>query len=105
MTATATHDTNRGEDARARLVALPELASEWAGLVGRWKGLNAKYIGHDNGVRSPSVAFEYMLYQALIGAWPDDLDLEFTKRMQAYAIKAAREAKLETSWLNPNGGA
>jgi (1->4)-alpha-D-glucan 1-alpha-D-glucosylmutase len=48
------------------------------------------------------VAFEYMLYQALIGAWPLAPDPDFTARMQAYALKAAREAKLETSWLNPN---
>lgn len=102
MNTTATHDTKRGEDARARLLALPELASEWAGLVGRWKELNARYITHREGSRSPSVAFEYMLYQALIGAWPEKVDADFTKRMQTYAVKAAREAKLETSWLNPN---
>ena len=102
MTATATHDTKRGEDARARLLAIPEFAGEWAGLVGRWKELNARHIGHNGDVRSPSAAFEYMLYQALIGAWPDVVDSQFTERIQAYAIKAAREAKLETSWLNPN---
>jgi (1->4)-alpha-D-glucan 1-alpha-D-glucosylmutase len=44
-----------------------------------------------------------MLYQALIGAWPlDGIDKTFVERMQAYAVKAAREAKQETSWLNPN---
>jgi (1->4)-alpha-D-glucan 1-alpha-D-glucosylmutase len=102
MTATATHDTKRGEDARARLLALSELAGEWAGLVGRWKEMNARHITTDGGFRSPSVAFEYMLYQALIGAWPLAPDPGFIARMQAYALKAAREAKLETSWLNPN---
>jgi (1->4)-alpha-D-glucan 1-alpha-D-glucosylmutase len=102
MTATATPDTKRGEDARARLLALSELAGEWAGLVGRWKEMNARHITTADGFRSPSVAFEYMLYQALIGAWPLAPDPDFTARMQAYALKAAREAKLETSWLNPN---
>ena len=102
MTATATHDTKRGEDARTRLLALPELAGEWAGLVGRWKELNAHHIVTVGKIRSPSLAFEYMLYQTLLGAWPDTLDPSFTERMKAYAIKAAREAKLETSWLNPN---
>ncbi|MEH2511993.1 (1-_4)-alpha-D-glucan 1-alpha-D-glucosylmutase [Nitrobacteraceae bacterium AZCC 1564] len=102
MTATATHDTKRGEDARARLLALPELADEWAGMVSRWKEMNARHVTSDGNMRSPSLAFEYMLYQALIGAWPDVLDDIFIARMKAYAIKAAREAKLETSWLNPN---
>src|SRR5471030_2340538 len=72
-------------------------------LVGRWKLLNAPHIVTKGGVRSPSAAFEYMLYQALVGAWPlDERDDSFLERMQAYALKAAREGKQETSWLNPN---
>ncbi len=74
MTATATHDTKRGEDARTRLLALPELADEWTGMVSRWKEMNARHVTTDGDMRSPSLAFEYMLYQALIGAWPDTLD-------------------------------
>ncbi|CAM5457030.1 Maltooligosyl trehalose synthase OS=Afipia felis OX=1035 GN=treY PE=4 SV=1 [Afipia felis] len=101
MTTTATHDTKRGEDARARLLALPELAGEWASLAGRWKSLNAGHIATEGNLRAPSPALEYMLYQALIGAWPQTVDQDFLARMKAYAIKAAREAKVETSWLNP----
>ena len=70
MTATATHDTKRGEDARARLLALAELPGEWASAVARWKILNAPHLVTDGEIRSPSAAFEYMLYQALVGAWP-----------------------------------
>lgn len=103
MTATTTHDTKRGEDARTRLLALSELADEWTGMVSRWKEMNARHVTAAGDMRSPSLAFEYMLYQALIGAWPDALDDTFVERMKAYAIKAAREAKLETSWLNPHG--
>jgi (1->4)-alpha-D-glucan 1-alpha-D-glucosylmutase len=54
-------------------------------------------------MRAPSATFEYMLYQALLGAWPPSQpDKSFVERMQAYALKAAREGKQETSWLNPN---
>lgn len=102
MTATATHDTKRGEDARARILALAEMPGEWASLVGRWKLMNAPHLVTDGEMRAPSAAFEYMLYQALVGAWPLDSDDTFTERMQAYALKAAREGKQETSWLNPN---
>src|SRR5712672_2797404 len=70
MTATATHDTKRGEDARARLLALAELPGEWASAIGRWKILNAPHLVVEGSMRSPSAAFEYMLYQALVGAWP-----------------------------------
>jgi (1->4)-alpha-D-glucan 1-alpha-D-glucosylmutase len=103
MTATATHDTKRGEDARARLMALTELPGEWSSAVARWKILNAPHLVIGGEMRAPSAAFEYMLYQALLGAWPSDQrDDAFLERMQAYALKAAREGKQETSWLNPN---
>jgi (1->4)-alpha-D-glucan 1-alpha-D-glucosylmutase len=105
MTATATHDTKRGEDARARLVALAEFPGEWASAVARWKILNAPHLVTAGEMRAPSVTFEYMLYQALLGAWPlEPHDGTFAERMQAYALKAAREGKQETSWLNPNQG-
>src|SRR6185312_892979 len=103
MTATATHDTKRGEDARARLIALTEIAGEWAALVARWKVMNARHLVIAGEMRSPSVTAEYMLYQALLGAWPvEQNDPTFLDRFQAYALKAAREGKQETSWLNPN---
>ncbi|THD71445.1 MAG: malto-oligosyltrehalose synthase [Bradyrhizobium sp.] len=103
MTTTATHDTKRGEDARARLMALTELPGEWTSAVARWKILNAPHLVIESGMRAPSATFEYMLYQTLLGAWPSgERDAAFLERMQAYALKAAREGKQETSWLNPN---
>jgi (1->4)-alpha-D-glucan 1-alpha-D-glucosylmutase len=103
MTATATHDTKRGEDARARLTALAELPGEWTGAVARWKVFNAPHVVTTDTTRAPSTTFEYMLYQTLLGAWPlDGPDDAFVGRIQAYAVKAAREGKQETSWLNPN---
>jgi (1->4)-alpha-D-glucan 1-alpha-D-glucosylmutase len=101
MTATATHDTKRGEDARARIAALAEIPGEWTSAVARWKLLNAPHLLVDGDVRAPSAPFEYMLYQALLGAWQPD-DSSFAERMQEYALKAAREGKQETSWLNPH---
>ena len=101
MTATATHDTKRGEDARARIMALAEIPGEWTSAVARWKMLNAPHVLADGDMRAPSATFEYMLYQALLGAWQPD-DVSFAERMQAYALKAAREGKQETSWLNPH---
>ena len=103
MTTTATHDTKRGEDARARLLALSELAYEWAHEATHWSELNAGLVTQVGGRRAPSRLIEYTLYQTLVGAWPlDRPDGEFAKRIAAYAIKAAREAKLETSWMTPN---
>jgi (1->4)-alpha-D-glucan 1-alpha-D-glucosylmutase len=101
MTATATHDTKRGEDARTRIMALAEIPGEWTSAVARWKVLNAPHLTVDGEMRAPSATFEYMLYQALLGAWEPD-DTAFIERMQAFALKAAREGKQETSWLNPH---
>jgi (1->4)-alpha-D-glucan 1-alpha-D-glucosylmutase len=101
MTATATHDTKRGEDARARIMAIAEISGEWTAAVARWKVLNARQIVADGNFRAPSATFEYMLYQTLLGVWqPEDHSLP--ERLQAYALKAAREGKQETSWLNPH---
>ncbi|UPK37458.1 malto-oligosyltrehalose synthase [Bradyrhizobium sp. 186] len=103
MTATATHDTKRGEDARARIAALSEITGEWTSAVARWKVLNAPHLALRGNLRAPSATFEYMLYQTLLGAWPlEGPDADFVGRIQAYALKAAREGKEETSWLNPH---
>jgi (1->4)-alpha-D-glucan 1-alpha-D-glucosylmutase len=102
MTATATHDTKRGEDARARLAALTEIPDEWTSTVAQWKLLNAPHVVLSANKRAPTASREYMLYQTLLGAWPlQGADESFTERIQAYALKAVREAKQETSWLNP----
>jgi (1->4)-alpha-D-glucan 1-alpha-D-glucosylmutase len=103
LTATATHDTKRGEDARTRILALSELPELWTNRVAEWRGLNARFVSEAEQSRTPSAGHEYMLYQALIGAWPlSAIDADFAKRMEEYAIKAAREGKLETSWINPS---
>jgi len=103
LTATATHDTKRGEDARARIIALCELADAWTRNVQQWRQLNAKLVVSLGPSRIPSPAHEYVLYQALLGAWPlAGIDASFVERVQAYAIKAAREGKQQTSWLAPN---
>ena len=102
LTATATHDTKRGEDARMRILALAEIADDWASAVAEWRTLNAALVWRDGDARAPTANHEYMLYQTLIGAWPDGpVDEAFSERIQAYAIKAAREGKRATSWTNP----
>ena len=101
MTATATHDTKRGEDARARIMAISEIAGEWTAAIARWKVLNAHHVVTEGNFRAPSATFEYMLYQTMLGAWQPE-DPAFADRLLAYALKAAREGKNETSWLNPN---
>lgn len=103
LTATATHDTKRGEDARARILALTEMPGDWNSAVNEWRAQNAALVHHQSdGRRWPSAAHEYMIYQALIGTWPGQTSPALIERMQAYAIKAAREGKQETRWSDPN---
>jgi (1->4)-alpha-D-glucan 1-alpha-D-glucosylmutase len=93
MLATATHDTKRGEDVRARLALLTEMPARWEAGVRRWASLNDHR--HRDGL--PDRNAEYLFYQTLVGAWP----LE-PERAVAYMEKAAREAKQHTSWTNPD---
>jgi (1->4)-alpha-D-glucan 1-alpha-D-glucosylmutase len=103
MTATATHDTKRGEDARTRLLALCEMPDDWLKQVRDWQEANARLVDAAEPLRRPTRAHEYMLYQAMLGAWPlDGPAPDFVARMEGYAIKAAREGKEQTSWITPD---
>jgi (1->4)-alpha-D-glucan 1-alpha-D-glucosylmutase len=98
LVSTSTHDTKRSEDVRARIVVLSELAKDWADGLLRWSDLAAAR----SGVR-PDPYGAVMLFQTLVGAWPLSGDLEgFRARIDAFLVKAAREAKLRTSWLDPD---
>jgi (1->4)-alpha-D-glucan 1-alpha-D-glucosylmutase len=93
MLASSTHDTKRSEDVRARLGVLSELPSAWRMALRRWSLVNRSHRAGE----SPSRADEYHFYQALVGVWPADAE-----RLKAYMLKAAREAKVHTSWINPD---
>jgi len=105
LSATSTHDTKRGEDARARLYVLSEMPQAWAAAVQRWAGLNAQLRHPAEGVSAPEPEIEWMFYQALAGAWPPDLTTDdaqglgrLAQRMTQFMLKAVREAKVHTSW-------
>jgi (1->4)-alpha-D-glucan 1-alpha-D-glucosylmutase len=102
MNSTATHDTKRGEDARARISALSELPREWERQLRRWSRSNRAHRAERGSVPDPND--EYLLYQTLLGAYPPagSHDAEFVERLQAYLIKAVREAKVHTEWLKPD---
>jgi (1->4)-alpha-D-glucan 1-alpha-D-glucosylmutase len=109
LLATATHDTKRGEDARARLYALAEQPSVWAAAVSRWRAINAPFRQTLERETVPDPETEWLLYQALAGLWPaapgvPDADAlrQLAGRFEAYVGKALREAKLRTDWLEPN---
>lgn len=107
LSSTSTHDTKRSEDVRARINVLSELPHEWRQHLKLWSRFNKKLKESVNEQLAPSLNEEYFLYQALLGAWPfgvfsDTVRDRFLSRMQAYAVKALREAKMNTSWLNPD---
>lgn len=112
LLATATHDTKRGEDARARLNVLSELPEEWAAALRRWKGCNEGHKEMVGEQPAPHPNDEYFIYQTLLGAWPfasagllDPASPElnpFRERIAAYLIKALREGKTRTDWTQPN---
>ncbi|HET9518001.1 MAG TPA: malto-oligosyltrehalose synthase [Actinoplanes sp.] len=87
MTTLSTHDTKRSEDVRARLAVISELPGDWTEVVRRWV--------RSAPLSDPSLA--HLVWQAAVGAWPIERD-----RLQAYALKAAREAGESTTWTDPD---
>ncbi|MEJ2566337.1 MAG: malto-oligosyltrehalose synthase [Gammaproteobacteria bacterium] len=107
LLATSTHDNKRSEDVRARINVISEMPREWNTRVTRWFRLNRAKRSKADEDFAPAHDDEYFLYQTLLGVWPlEDLDetgLSFLReRLQAYMLKAIREAKTRTSWINPN---
>jgi (1->4)-alpha-D-glucan 1-alpha-D-glucosylmutase len=103
---TTTHDTKRSEDARARISVLSEIPLLWRKAVNRWARLNRRHCREVAGQPAPSRNDEYLFYQSLVGVWPlppGDNDLAaLAGRMAAYMEKATHEAKVSTSWINPD---
>ena len=107
LVATSTHDTKRSQDVRARLAVLSEIPGEWRRALESWRKLNAVHKTELTGRTAPSGNDEYLLYQTLLGAWPmGEMDLgqlpAFRRRIREYMLKAIREAKVHTSWTNPD---
>jgi (1->4)-alpha-D-glucan 1-alpha-D-glucosylmutase len=86
MTTLSTHDTKRSEDVRARLAVLAEIPGEWARRMRRWSAAHPL----------PDRSLELLAWQNLVGAWPIPAE-----RMSGYLTKAAKEAKLVTSHVDP----
>ena len=101
LNASSTHDTKRSEDVRSRLNVLSEMPEVWEKQVNAWKEMNAD----KKQANIPTPNDEYFLYQTLVGAYPfDEAELpEFKERIQAYVLKAGREAKENTNWTDING--
>jgi malto-oligosyltrehalose synthase/4-alpha-glucanotransferase len=100
LSATATHDTKRGEGVRARLNVLSDISDEWIKTVIEWQAMNADLkLGN-----APDNNDEYFIYQTLVGVYPmpgEEVE-NFETRFTAYLEKTLREAKRHSSWVEPN---
>lgn len=108
MLATSTHDSKRSEDVRARINALSEMSEQWRVRIREWKRFNRGHKSLVNDKPAPSANDEYLLYQTLVGTWPFEAFNDqngwdaFRERIEQYMLKAIREAKKSTSWVNRN---
>ncbi|HET9367900.1 MAG TPA: hypothetical protein VFO22_07500, partial [Candidatus Udaeobacter sp.] len=110
LLATSTHDTKRSEDARARIVAISEISQTWRRFLQRARTVNRRFKQRFEELEAPDANEEYLLYQTLLGTWPVDAagnaehsaSPEYIERIQNYMHKALNEAKLNTSWIQPN---
>ena len=101
LLALSTHDTKRAEDVRARMAVLAEIPDEWEQLVARWATIERPGRAAPSEGATPASgidpATEWLVYQTMFGAWPIN-----EERLVAYLEKATREAKLHTSWTDPD---
>lgn len=113
MLNTSTHDTKRGEDARARLAVLSEIPQEWAKQVNAWSRLLRARRADIEAAAPPNRNDEYLFYQLLIASWPVELMADpnefepaalqtYLQRIRSAMTKSIREAKMISSWSSPN---
>jgi (1->4)-alpha-D-glucan 1-alpha-D-glucosylmutase len=111
LLASSTHDTKRGEDARARLNVVSEIPQRWRRAVGAWMRMNRRHRTMVDREPAPDRRDEYLFYQSLVGAWPAEAEgdpipreaaADVVERMQQFMQKAVKEAKRHSSWINPN---
>lgn len=104
LNTTTTHDTKRSEDVRARVNALSEMPEAWREHLELWARLNAKHKEEVDGREVPDRNEEFFLYQTLLGVWPQEGESceRLAERLQAYLVKATREAMVHTHWTRPN---
>lgn len=109
MLASSTHDTKRAEDARARIAALSELPVPWRQALRAWSALNRRHKTDVEGEEAPNANEEYLLYQILLGTWPAKFEeltetehAVYVQRIADYMTKAINEAKVNSSWIQPN---
>ncbi len=106
LSCTSTHDTKRSGDTRARIDVLSEIPHDWIRTVRRWRRMNRSHATRVGGRFVPDANTEYLLYQTLVGIWTagrqGDAEASLQRRMRDYMIKAVREAKQHTSWVDPN---
>jgi (1->4)-alpha-D-glucan 1-alpha-D-glucosylmutase len=105
LLAGTTHDTKRSEDVRVRIDVLSEFPTLWRRTASRWQRMHRSRKRVVDGQPAPGPNQEYLLYQTLLGSWPvepmsDAVLSDYRERIQAYMLKAVREAKLRTSWAN-----
>jgi len=110
LLSTSSHDTKRSQDVRARMLAISEIPQLWGRSLQKWRAANRRFKKRVDEIEAPNGDEEYLLYQTLLGTWPVDLagapiptvTSEFVFRIQQYMAKALKEAKLNTSWIQPN---
>lgn len=107
LLATSTHDTKRSEDVRMRIASLSEMPDLWKKALQVWGKINRKHRSLVDDTMAPSRNEEYLIYQTLLGTWPfqalseEELEI-YRARIQQYMLKALKEAKVNSSWTEPN---
>jgi len=95
---TMTHDAKRSFDTRARIAVLSQIPERWSAVARRWLERSEAHCSQVDGRTAPDLVERYLVLQTLVGVWPIE-----PERLDGYLEKALREAKRNSSWIEPNG--
>jgi (1->4)-alpha-D-glucan 1-alpha-D-glucosylmutase len=94
---TMTHDAKRSLDTRTRIAVLAQIPERWTDVARSWLELSERHCTAIDGRSAPDPVERYFILQTLIGVWPIE-----PERLDGYLEKALREAKRNSSWVEPN---
>ena len=98
MTTLSTHDTKRAEDTRARLAVLSQVPTAWEAAVTELEAEAAPLAG-----RRVDAPTRYLLWQTLVATYDLGGNAPISQaRLHEYLTKAVREAKVHTTWHDPD---
>jgi len=104
LNGSATHDTKKGEDVRARLNVLTDIPEQWVNVVEDLLEITDQLQQKEESINNLHKNDMYLVIQTILGAsvMPGENTDNISERLAQYIQKALREAKKRSDWASPD---